>query len=109
MGIAAVDDDIAGLKARREAVDHVIHRRARLHHHEDNAGLAHHGDKIIKDARAGNAVAPVGLQEVRQQVPLAGDIGVEHSDRAAAPVEIEGHVPPHDPEAHDADVAVTQG
>ena len=57
MGVAAVDEDVAGLEQRGDLLDDLIDGRAGLDHHHDLARPLQRGDQLLDGVAADDAFA----------------------------------------------------
>ena len=92
VGVAAVDDYIALVEQRNEAVYHGVDRRARLYHHHDLAGLLERSNKLLKRISA-DYILSLGsaVDEIRNLLSSS----VENGDGEALALHIHNEVLAH--------------
>src|SRR5712691_7103448 len=102
IGVAAIDEDVAGFQVWREVLDRLIDRWSGLDHHEDPARLVQLRHQLLRRVgRCERALRAVLLDEVVD--PRCGPV----VNRDAEPIscEIAGKVHPHRRQADDSDDA----
>ena len=98
-GVAAVDDDVAGVEQRLQIGHHLIDGRARLDHHQDLARALEAADQILQ-ARGGDHLAAAFCDRRGGERGIA----VEHRDREPVVGDVEGQVAAHHRHANHADL-----
>ncbi|MNU73105.1 hypothetical protein D3C71_625820 [compost metagenome] len=100
--VAAVDDDVILVEQRNELLDHLVDRRAGLHHDLDLAGLGQALDELLERLRAHQLLAGVGGKE-----GLGGGLGaVVDADLEAAAFHVQHQVLSHHGQADQSEIAL---
>jgi hypothetical protein len=90
VGVAAVDDHVAGLQHLGDGLDRLVGDLAGRHHYPDHARLLELGGELLERARPGHPVGLDGLDGVGAHVVAHAVVAV-------------GHQPADDPGAHPAE------
>ena len=101
-GVAAVDDDVAGLHGIGQLADDRIGGGAGLHHDQGAAGALQGGDELL-DGGGGDEAA--GLAELGDEGIRFRRCAVVHGDRVAVAGEVSGDVGAHHCQADDTDLS----
>ena len=105
-GVASVDQQITFLQQWCQGCDHVVHRLARLHHHQNAPRTLEGGDKL----RQGFSADDVFASTATSQKILGLGVGAV-VDNAGEPVAlgIEDEIFAHDAEADQTEVSLAHG
>ena len=102
LGVAAVDDDVAGFENLREGVDHRVGGLAGLHHDHRAARALEAGGEFLQRGMADEAAGSVRV--FRHELLHGGGGAVVNRDAEAVVGDVEGEVLAHDREADESDV-----
>ena len=101
MGVAAVDDEIAGCKQGQQFPEHRVHRVAGRHQQDEGPGPAQETDEFFQ-------VVPgldgAGAHLVFHEVPGLLGGAVIHRHGKAVVRHVQDKIAPHGPQADEADV-----
>ena len=102
-GVAAVNQDVAGLQMRLQVGDRAVHGGAGRHHHQDPARPLQHRHQRVGRRRKIN-VTPRG--RAGDERLALGSLEIVARDAEPVALHVEGQVGPHHPQADDADVTL---
>ena len=102
VGVAAVNDDVAGLQVGHQALQHSVHRGTCLDHQQDLPGLFQNGAELLQRGAAGDGVARrlTGLHKDLRG--LAAAVVARHGKAVLCQVQCQA--PAHDRKARNADL-----
>ena len=101
MGVAAIDNDVAGFEVGSDGVDPLVYGVTGFHHHHDPAGALEEADKLFDGVSADN-LGSFGF--VGDEVVDLRNRAVEDGDFEAVVVHVENEILTHDGEADESDI-----